>query len=236
MPDKIRLYFASALFSGRETYFNVHLASDLERTGRYSVFLPQRDGFEFTNLADSLIDVMNEHETDRAFKIIIYAWDIGKQLAECSVVVANLDEDLDPGVIVEQSYARIMKKLVVGFRTDVRTPYGGGELRGMHFFPAFQDNVLVRYDMPGRTCKNARIEMRGLAERIDKEIWERKNGLKRMIPKYALNIPEVRRIIEGADLLFKNIKDIHSRKGLINVTRRYKNNKDIFDLIFPELG
>ena len=45
-------------------------------------------------------------EKDFAFAWIIYLLDVGKFLFESDVLIANLDETLDVGVIIEMSFAR----------------------------------------------------------------------------------------------------------------------------------
>ena len=117
------IYFAAALFSGRETVFNSILTEMFEDEG-YKVLLPQRDGFEFSKLCESLQIHLPAQNAAVALQTIIYLLDIGKFVYESDVVVANLDEPVDEGVVVEQVYARCMGVPVISFRTDVRSPYG----------------------------------------------------------------------------------------------------------------
>jgi len=65
--------------------------------------------------------------------------DLGHFLYGSDVCIANLDEDLDPGVIVEIMFAKMMGKPVIGYRTEMRTPYGkqSESTTGMHFFCYF---------------------------------------------------------------------------------------------------
>ena len=65
-----------------------------------------------------------EHDISRATSWIIYLLDLGRFLYGSDVCIANLDEDLDPGVIVEIMFAKMMGKPVIGYRTEMRTPYG----------------------------------------------------------------------------------------------------------------
>jgi len=121
MSKKIRIYPAAALFSGRETAFNSHLVEGLENAG-YKTNFPQRDGYEFGNLSKILSKNMEETKVDTAVQNIIYFLDMGVFLANSDVVLANLDEPLDEGVVVETAYAKMMGKFVIGLRTDVRSP------------------------------------------------------------------------------------------------------------------
>jgi len=108
--DSKSIYFAAALFASRECVFNIELANSLEEKG-YKVNLPQRDGFEFGSYFFDKIKLDNKFlptraEKDFAFAWIIYMLDVGKFLFESDVLIANLDETLDVGVIIEMSFAR----------------------------------------------------------------------------------------------------------------------------------
>ncbi|NOQ55654.1 MAG: hypothetical protein GQ477_02490 [Nanohaloarchaea archaeon] len=99
MDDNLQIYFAAALFSGRETYFNIALTNILEDEG-YTVKLPQRDGFEFGRLEASLSDLLEPEEVTPALQKIIYFLDMGIFVAESDMVLANLDEPIDEGVAI----------------------------------------------------------------------------------------------------------------------------------------
>ncbi len=149
---KQNLYFASALFSVREKLLNDQLARQLESAG-YGVFLPQRDGFEFSALNHLLADAVPGDAVESAMQTLIYLYDIAMLANRCDAVVAILDEPLDDGVLVEISYAKMLGKPVVGVRTDSRSPYGGLAERfgGIHFFAAFQCS---QYLMASTACSD----------------------------------------------------------------------------------
>lgn len=135
-----KLYFAAALFATRECIYNIELANYIESKG-YPVMVPQRDGFEFNEHCQRLL---HEYFPDiesrsKAFSWVIYLIDLGKFLYESEVCIANMDEPLDPGVLVECMIAKEMGKPIIQYRTDSRNPYGNtGEFhKGMHFFPLF---------------------------------------------------------------------------------------------------
>src|SRR3989344_5444522 len=136
MNEQVSIYPAAALFNGRETIFNSLLVEGLEKLG-YKTNFPQRDGFEFGDLSKTLDGKLLDREINTAAQNIIYYLDMGVFLPKSDVILANFDEPLDEGVIVEASYATLMGKFVIGLRTDVRSPYGSLEdaFRGMHFFP-----------------------------------------------------------------------------------------------------
>jgi len=233
MGDKPNIYFAAALFSGRETFFNVHLADRLETS--YDVFLPQRDGFEFGRLTGSLKDKMNAGAVSEAVQSIIYMFDMGVMLPKHKVVVANLDEPLDPGVDVEVSYAKQMGKFVVGFRTDVRSPYGSisDALRGIHFFPAYQCNVFIPHYMPAKCYEDAEQGMNDLAAKIESAITANKRKI--VAAEDNLSNPVVQKVIQGARILFDGISDPHSQESLDTIAERYVVNKRKLSEIGPEI-
>lgn len=173
----IKIYPAAALFNGRETFFNVHLTHLLESEKGYIANLPQRNGFEFGNLTDALAKVLPPEEISQAVAFIIYALDIGKFIPESHVIIANLDEPPDPGIDVEQCYAKMMGKFVIGFRTDVRTPYGLNNYRGMHFFQVYQCDTFISHYMPSKSIQSAEKEIKELVEKIDKTIQLNKDKL-----------------------------------------------------------
>ena len=57
--DKTTIYCGASLFSGRETLFNAYLTNKLEQKG-YPVIMPQRDGFEFSNLEKCLSPLLRK--------------------------------------------------------------------------------------------------------------------------------------------------------------------------------
>lgn len=113
------------MFCVRECTFNTEVTDRLEAMG-YEVHLPQRDGFEFSDFLNRLLEESfpTEHERKRALSWIIYLIDVGEFLNSSDICIANLDETLDPGVLIEMMFAKHMQKPVIGYRTDMRTPFG----------------------------------------------------------------------------------------------------------------
>lgn len=232
---RIKIYPAASLFNGRETLFNIKLTDLLESKHGYQANLPQRDGFEFGRLAKVLKTTMSEQEAQQALEIIIYILDIGKFIPESHVVIANLDEPLDPGVDVEQCYASIMGKFVLGFRTNARTPFGSNDYRGMHFFPTYQCRAFVSHNMPGENIRNAEQEIKALAEKIDHIIQAHKNKPRNTVRSSVLNIPEIRDVLFAAETLFHNLSNIQSKESLSKITERYLAKKKILLSLLPRL-
>ena len=235
MTEKIVIYPAAALFNGRETHFNSHLVEGLEEIG-YKTNFPQRNGFEFGNLAKALSGKIQQNQIGSAVQNVIYFLDMGVFVPTSDVVLANLDEPLDGGVIVEASYAKLMGKFVIGLRTDVRSPYGipTDNFGGMHFFPAHQTHHFIRHYMPAKTPEERNEQMNSLVQKIDNTIKNAGIIHSNTIPEYARNNPNLQQILEGANLLFSGIEDIHSEEGLEKIATRYLQNQKRLKEIGPK--
>jgi nucleoside 2-deoxyribosyltransferase len=225
---KIKIFYAASLFNGRENLFNILLVEKLEELG-YSVFSAQRDGFEFSKLNEILKNKLPIDEIDIASSDIIYLLDMGFQLPKCDFVIANMDEPLDSGVDIEQTYARLMGKFVIGLRTDVRSPYGSNHdtWGGMHYFPGYQCDILIKHDMLLNTGKEAMESISLLAQKIDIIIQE--NSLKTG-RKVSFSNPVIAKAVERAQKLFSEISDIHSEEGILEIVKRYSQNKSYYSV------
>ena len=235
MTDKIFIYLAAALFNGRETNFNSQLVEGLEGIG-YKTNFPQRDGFEFRNLTKALSGKLQQDQISSAVQNIIYFLDMGVFIPKSDVILANLDEPLDEGVVVETSYAKLMGKFIIGLRTDIRSPYGApnDNFGGMHFFPAYQTHRFISYYMPSKTPAERDEQMNSLIQRIHSTIKEADVSHQETIPEYARNNSNIQLILEGADLLFAGIDNIHSDNGLEEIVSRYIKNQKRLEEIRPK--
>lgn len=238
---KTRLYLAAALFNGREVRFNQDLASRLEGMG-YRVVLPQRDGFEYVTLRKTIQDkaVKDKAVKDKAVvnmtRDLIYLLDMGVFIPQSDIVVANLDEPLDPGVIVELTYAHLMGKHVIGFRTDTRTPFPkqDGSL-GMHSFVALQCDEIIKLKIPDQNVHDASAAMQTLAKKISKLAKKVDVSGPPAFSKSALDNPVISKLLHASRLVFNDVHGIHSDKGLKKVIANYQNNhKLIQQLAIPE--
>lgn len=195
------------------------------------VNLPKRYGFEFGRLEEALYEKIENETVPTAVRDIIYHLDMGYFLPNSDVVCANLDEPIDEGVVTEISYVKLMGKYVLGIRTDVRNPYATSQdnLGGIHFFPAYQADKILRYQMPSKTPSTREEEITALVEKIDASIKEAGITYKNNIPEYVINNPNLNSVLERAHLLFKGIKDFHSEEGLKELTPRYIENRQSLD-------
>ncbi len=239
MDAKI-VYNAAGLFNGRQSFFNIHLDKALSELGYYMI-TPQIHGFEFNNF-DKKLSRKISGDVSLVHSSIIYFLDVGVYVAGCDVALANLDEPVDEGVVTEISYAKLLNKPVVGFRTDVRPGYGKLEepLGGMHFFPAFQCDYFIKEYMPCNKVEKANVELVNLVKKIDNTIksirFREKSLIEQSINFY--NCPA----IFGASLLFPSDKSlpelvdyIHTDSGLDEIINNYKKNKKELDELLPRI-
>jgi hypothetical protein len=116
-PD--RVYVGGGLFTNEEKDFHLQLTHELELLG-FSVFLPQRDGYEAATLSDWSAD-------ERIRRI--YRRDL-LEVCRARFLFANLDGAIpDDGVCAEVAIAGMHKlinrdKRVIGYRSDTRTFMG----------------------------------------------------------------------------------------------------------------
>ncbi len=223
MSDKLTIYSAGSLFNGRETAFNSQLVEGLEGRG-YRTFFSQRDGFEFGNLKRVLSKKNFSRwnvSVEKAVSDIIYLLDVGYFIPNSDVVVANLDEPIDSGVNVELCYSFFMGNYNIGFRTDVRSPYGDTNslFCGAHPFPLHQCNTLIKHYMPCKTTKEKNESFIKLVDKIDKVINKGRQNYN--VSRQIKHHPNIKKIIDAAETLFSGIKDIHSEEGLEEIVNRY---------------
>lgn len=209
-----RIYLAAALFSARETAFNLSLAEHLAAAG-YGVDLPQRDGFEFAALDVQLRRLVPSADIAAAVQQIIYHLDMGWFLPRCNVVLAVLDEPLDDGVLIEMAYARMGGIPIVGLRTDVRSPYGslsdpGG---GAHFFPYLQCDHFLSVRLPYADRVQAADDWQQMLLRLDRILAH--------LPLAKVSPPPVwQQLIHRANRLFAGINDLRSEAGVQAICQR----------------
>jgi len=210
----VTVYFAAPLFNQAETRYNAEITKRLEERG-YKVILPQRDGFEFQNLTELLSQHFEkEEDIENAVQELIYLLDMGCFLPSSDAVLAVLNEPLDPGVIVEICYARLLGRQVVGLRSDTRQPFGDYNTRfgGMHFFPAFQCDYFLKV--------GPNDDLGAIVNSID-------SRLRRITcSKEQVKSGNIAGLIKLAEKIFNDADDIHSDRGLERVVRRYVQSRD----------
>lgn len=113
--------------------------------------------------------MVSEEEISLATSWIIYILDLGHFLFGSDICLANMDEVLDPGVIVEIMFAKMMGKPVIAYRTESRTPFGKSMEchSGMHFFCYFPCDKMI--NMPNEFLGSVQ-DGQNIVDRLAKEI------------------------------------------------------------------
>lgn len=111
------IYFSAPLFNQAELEFNQKLTDRLEKEG-FSVYLPQRDGFEFHDFPN--------HKDRGEIQKAIFTFDRDK-VFEADILLIILDGRVpDEGACVELGLAYADKylsksgKFLIGYKTDSR--------------------------------------------------------------------------------------------------------------------
>nr|MDJ0896568.1 hypothetical protein [Alphaproteobacteria bacterium] len=126
-------------------------------------------------------------------------------------------------------------KPVIGFRTDARSPFGRLEdpLGGLHFFPAYQCDVLIRHAIPAKSQQTADWEIGLLVEALATAIHDLRAKATRQ-PAHNLEPGSPLGAVQRcAELLFAGIEDIHSDAGLAEVADRYLRTTDKLAELMP---
>ncbi|MFT3742156.1 MAG: nucleoside 2-deoxyribosyltransferase [Gammaproteobacteria bacterium] len=235
---KCQLYFASALFSLREKVFNDIIVSNLEKNSNYSVFLPQRNGFEFSKLNELLLRYFDPHEALRAEQLIIYYLDMGFFLEKSDVILAILDEDIDPGVAVEITYANLMGKPIIGIRTDVRSPYGATPKEGIHFFPLLQLSDLIYFYGQDNSSREIQNSLQQLGKILNQTLaaLEQQGYCGKGPSAQAMMNPMAQNIKRGAQLLFDDMSldEIKSPQGMEKIVKNYQKHRKELNQFYPK--
>jgi nucleoside 2-deoxyribosyltransferase len=220
---KIDLYFAAPLFNAEETIFNSELANRLENKG-YNVFLPQRDGFEFANLAKAFSTILQEKDIPLAVANTIFFFDFNKMLSS-DYGIARVNEPMDPGVITEIGFAKMISLPMIGYRTDLRSPFGALNdfSGGGHFFPIFQCTKLLKH--PKSPSQSNTEYLDSLADKLSQIISGCKKPEKETFSKYVSDI------LDSYDAIFEgvNIKSLKEPDELVKIANNYHTHKPFLE-------
>jgi len=106
-----RVYLAGPMFAAMEKDFNLKITNILEKHN-YTVFLPQRDGYEAAML---------EGKTEQELVDMIFEKDV-QEVLKADICFMNLDGRVpDEGACVELGIAYANKKRCYGIKTDTRS-------------------------------------------------------------------------------------------------------------------
>jgi nucleoside 2-deoxyribosyltransferase len=122
-----KIYCAGPLFNGKEKEEMSDIAEGLERAG-YQVFLPHRDGFEFSGLASVFKEIgLNESSTNAILNRAIFTLDVF-QVLDSDGLILNINGRVpDEGAMVEAGIAWNAGKEVVIYKNDARTLLNGSD-------------------------------------------------------------------------------------------------------------
>ncbi|MBT3405269.1 hypothetical protein HN832_04815 [archaeon] len=218
------IYFAAPMFNLGDLSFNVFLNDKLEEKG-FRTFFPQRDGFEFGGLTKELESYLQGDDILEAVKNIIWTLDVGVFIKNSDAVLARCDEPLDPGVDVELGVARFgYNKSIVGYRTDVRSPYITGKktFGGMHTFPGMLMDEFINYFPDWKITGPGKLEL-AVNSLVNEIVPALRTSLKKIKPNVDSLV--VSRIESVAQLLFEGMDVSYNSEGNVQrVAQRYAEN------------
>ena len=242
MTEKGFIYIAAGLFNGNTNLFNAYITDHIEQAG-FRAYLPQRDGFEvakfiaFLRAAKSVFDQQDPAIATNIGRYVPYYLDLGHFMSRSIAVVANLDDPLDSGMVVEIAYAKMCNLPVIGVRTDLRSPLGEVEdTIGINPFPVEQCDCFIKAYPPTGGYET-------VIERTDAILAKVNEKLTEWIPRKKNNMrdpnnsnPIFQDIVKGADILFGNLEgDLHSKENMIEIAKRFAANQKLLLGIAPEL-
>ncbi|MDE1874144.1 MAG: nucleoside 2-deoxyribosyltransferase [Candidatus Micrarchaeota archaeon] len=232
----IKIYVGASMFAVGETWRNATLTAELEKRGYLQVYNPQRDGFEFTGLIRELSTIQRSEEAERTSKAVIYLLDMKKK-TESDVMIANVDEPVDPGVIVEATKAKQEGKMVILYRTDVRTPFGSysSDFGGLHDFVGFQGEVFIQHAMQSGSVAEGQKEFEVLVDKMDTEMLGAVLAPRHYVRKYARSVPQTAKELALAGILFGGLDTRRLNTQLREVVRRCEANKESLDALRPKI-
>jgi nucleoside 2-deoxyribosyltransferase len=122
IEKKTKVYCAGPLFTQKERDEMAEIAAALEGLG-FDTFLPHRDGLEFQPLSHVLMSKgVEPDEATELWNQAIFAIDAFSALVASDALVVNLNGRVpDEGAVAEASMAWCAGKVVVGYKTDVRS-------------------------------------------------------------------------------------------------------------------
>ena len=181
---------------------------------------------------------MSDEEVARAITWIIYLLDLGIFLYKSDVCVANLDEPLDPGVIVEMMFSKMFGIPIIGYRTEMKTPLGSlsDPHGGLHFFCYYPCDVFIR--IPNQSIPNGFIGGKiydFLSTTINQAILDL--PIQKAKPELG---KEARKIVDLTTRLFEGVNNLKCESDMRILLSNYQRLKDEplepKLMIFPDLN
>lgn len=170
------IYIAGPLFNSGELHLQKEIANIVETNG-YKTFLPQRDGFESSDLTKKLIN--NGYSEKDAIMItskIIFYYDVYNVFLS-DVIVSNINGiEPDSGTVSETALAYSMGKGVVLFTNDIRTFSDDLKINPLLHYLSPLEIVHKKYDIVKfinkvlNMTKNTHVPFENMAINLQKSI------------------------------------------------------------------
>jgi hypothetical protein len=249
------IYMAAGLFNVETNMVNAYFTKKIEEALRNKklvyrgqeidsqCYLPQRDGFEVGKIADfiqhagSILPPDSKLTAAEVVMYVPYYLDLGFFMSNSVAVVANLDEPIDNGLMVEISYAHLCNIPVIGLRTDLRTPLGArADILSINPFIVEQCDCFVWSETPPGELEDVMLHTDKIIAEIEKLLhrWvadpEKGNEMRKSDNRIFKNI------IKGSDLLFGDLQgDIHTDENMTKIVKNFAKHRDFLMQIAPEL-
>lgn len=248
------IYMAAGLFNVETNMVNAYFTKKLEaffaknpltRDGKQipvQCYLPQRDGFEVGKIADFIAHagkILPEGKLT-ASEVVMYVpyyLDLGYFMSNSVAVVANLDEPIDNGLMVEVAYAKLCNIPVIGLRTDLRTPLGQRtDIMSINPFIIEQCDCFIWSQTPPGDLDDVMSHTDTIIEELQKRIQKWVADTSKGNQMRSSENPIFRDIIKGSDMLFSELDgDIHTEENMTRIVKSFAANADFLMKIAPEL-
>jgi len=188
-----KIYCAGPLFNNKEKEEMQEIANILESNG-YEVFLPQRDGFKFSSLFPTFLNLgIPEYVARRTLNKAIFILDVF-QILDSDGFVININGRVpDEGAAVEAGIAWSSGKKIVIYKNDARTLLNGNDsplLLGLSDF-----KIVSKIEDIPKTFDNLFV-----TDNRDTSLYERGEQLTSLAKEKITNILTCRKLIELENL------------------------------------
>lgn len=144
--NDIKIYCAGPLFNNKEREEMQEIADVLEAKN-FDVFLPHRDGFEFTNLSTAIEEfIQSKKETNLLLQKAIFTLDVYQVLSSDGLILNMNGRVPDEGSMVEAGIAWNAGKKIVIYKNDSRSLINGEDnplLIGLSDFITISDILSI---------------------------------------------------------------------------------------------
>jgi hypothetical protein len=249
------IYMAAGLFNVETNMVNAYFTKQLEafyaknpltKRGeeiQAKCYLPQRDGFEVGKIADFISHAGHILPPDgklTAAEVVMYVpyyLDLGYFMSNSIAVVANLDEPIDNGLMVEIAYAKLCNIPVIGLRTDLRTPLGERtNILSINPFIIEQCDCFIWSQTPPGDFDDVMSHTDSIITELEKRIRKWVADDSKSNEMRESQNPIFKNIIKGSDLLFSDLEgNIHTDENMTKIVKSFAKHAEFLMEIAPEL-